>query len=363
MRKILALLCALLVLFSFIGCSLAVNDPPQNDENTAFVPDGKTLTVHFLDVGQGDSIFIELPTGKTVLIDASISEASDLIKAYIEGRGHEKIDYLIATHPHADHIGGMRAIVNAFEIGEVWMPNADSTSATYEKLLTAIEDKGLSIHTAKAGKSVLDEENLRLTLLAPCADEYESLNNYSAVVKLTYGKVGFLFTGDAEVLSENEMLASGVDLSADVLKIGHHGSSTSSSETFLKAVSPKWGVISCGKDNSYGHPHKEILASASKLGITLCRTDLEGTIVFTTDGAEITTTTVGEIPDIEDGENDGENEQNARWVLNTSSKKIHTPDCSSVATISEQNKALSSESIESLSEEGYTPCGSCKPTD
>lgn len=360
MRKLLALICALLTLLALTGCSFLPIDERPNEDSSAFLPDGKTMTVSFLDVGQGDSIFIELPDGRTMLIDASISEASDTIEGYIKGRGHEKIDYLIATHPHADHIGGMRAIVNAFEIGEVWMPNADSTSATYEKLLTAIDEKGLSIRTAKAGKVILEEENLKAVLLAPCSDEYDNLNDFSAVIKLTYGDASFLFTGDAEVLSENEMLASSADLSADVLKFGHHGSSTSSSEAFLKAVAPTWGIISCGEGNSYGHPHSETLASAAKSGITLCRTDLEGTIVFTTDGAAISTAAVGEIPD---AEGSGEGEQTYRWVLNTSSKKIHRPDCASVETISEQNKDTSDESIEVLSEGGYMPCGSCKPTD
>lgn len=353
MRKLLALFSALVLIFTFTAC--------DTDNPKFSVPsDGKTLTVSFLDVGQGDSIFIELPNGKNMLIDASEREYSDTIEGYIRGRGHDQIDYLVATHPHADHIGGMKAIVESLSIGEVWMPNADSTSATYENLLEAIADKGLKIQTAKAGKVILEEESLRIVLLAPCGEDYSSLNDYSAVIKLTYGATDFLFTGDAETPSEEEMLDSGADLSADVLKVGHHGSSTSSSDAFLKAVSPTWGVISCGKDNSYGHPHREFLESAARSNITLCRTDLEGTIVFTSDGSKVQTSTAGEIPD---APTDSGESANYKWVLNTSSKKIHTPDCGSVAAISEHNIGYSSESIEALTDEGYAPCGSCKPTD
>lgn len=357
MRKLLSFFTIFALLFTFIACDAEPTDSPS-------IPtDGKTLTVSFLDVGQGDASFIELPSGKTMLIDASESAYSDTIEQYIRGRGYSKIDYLVATHPHADHIGGMRAIVEAFDIGEVWMPNADSTSTTYEKLLTAIDDKGLTIRTAKAGKVILEDESLRIALLAPCGEEYADLNDYSAVIKLTYGATDFLFTGDAETLSEEEMLDSGADLSADVLKVGHHGSSTSSSDAFLKAVSPTYGVISCGKDNSYGHPHDEILSAAARYNITLCRTDLSGNIVFVSDGSEVKTSAVGNIPDAPTDRNENSDNDAYRWVLNTSSKKIHRPDCASVNTISEHNKRYSGESIASLSEEGYTACGSCQPTE
>ncbi len=353
MRKLLALWLALALLLPLAGCGgeLFPASTEQPDRLTA-PADGQTLTVSFLDVGQGDSVFIELPDSRTMLIDASESNYAGQIESYIRGRGHSKIDYLVATHPHSDHIGGMSAIVNAFDIGEVWMPDADSTTATYEKLLTAISDKGLKIHTAKAGKVILEEESLRISLLAPCSDSYSDLNNYSAVIKLTYGAARFLFTGDAEKLSEEEMLASGADLSADVLKIGHHGSSTSSSEAFLKAVAPSFGVISCGKDNSYGHPHQETLTAAEQLQIPLLRTDLEGTIVFSSDGSEIKRTEIG-----------SEISTDYLWVLNTSSKKIHRPDCPSAATINDKNKGYSKDTVASLQAQGYTPCGSCKPAD
>lgn len=358
-RKLLSLFLLLSVLLSCAGCGTV--DPGADLTVPA---DGKTLTVSFLDVGQGDSIFVELPDGDTMLIDASESDQAGGIIDYVQNRGHDTLDYVVATHPHADHIGGMAQVLKAFEVGEIWMPDADSASKTYENLLETIEDKEIPLHVATAGKTILSEESLVISLIAPCSDRYNDLNNYSAVVSLTYGKTRFLFTGDAETQSEEEILSSGVSLSADVLKLGHHGSSTSSSEAFVKAVNPKWGVISCGEGNSYGHPHVETLTRFGALGIELLRTDLLGTIVMTSDGSTVK---------YGDQESDGTLEGNStvtavtteavayHWILNTSSKKIHREDCPYAGSISESNRAESSKSVSELIAEGYSACGSCKP--
>lgn len=249
--------------------------------------DGTTLTVHYLDVGQGDSIFIELPQNKTMLIDASTGAYGEGIADYIEQKGYSKIDYLVATHPHADHIGGMEDIVKEFTIGEIYMPRASTTTKTYKNLLTAIKAKGNKINTAEAGVSIYGDSSLRIDILAPNSTSYEDLNNYSAVIKLSYGSRSFLFTGDAEKLSENEITA---DVSADVLKVGHHGSSTSSGEAFISRVNPKYAVISCGKDNSYGHPHKETMETLQKHNTEVFRTDTMGTIIATTNGTDLNLT-------------------------------------------------------------------------
>lgn len=362
-RKFLSLFLLLALLIPFAGCGSLV---PDAGADLAVPADGKTLTVSFLDVGQGDSIFIELPDGDTMLIDASEADQAEGIIDYIRGRGHDTLDYVVATHPHADHIGGMREVLEAFNVGEIWMPDADSDTKTYEKLLETVDAKKIPLHVAAAGKTVLSNESLSIDVIAPCSAEYDDLNDYSAVISLTYGKTRFIFTGDAEALSEAEILKSGVSLSADVLKLGHHGSSTSSSEAFVKAVDPKWGIISCGEGNSYGHPHRETLALAEKLGIELLRTDLLGTIVMTSDGTAV------KYGDVEsDGNADDDDDSDAvpapdtgyHWVLNTSSKKIHREDCASVDKISEGNRAESDKSVSQLEAEGYAPCGSCKPKD
>lgn len=253
-------------------------------QGTVAITPGEDLKVHFLDVGQGDSIFIELPTNETILIDASIKDASDKIINYLKEENVSKIDYVFATHPHSDHIGGMSAVIKAFDIGQIYMPKAVTTTKTYENLLLTIKDKSLKIKTAKAGNTIIDTDDLKLVVLAPNQDSYESLNNYSIVLKLTYKEKSFLFMGDAETLSEKEITG---DVEADVLKVGHHGSRTSTSQSFLNKVNPSYAVISVGLNNDYKHPHQEIADRLEKKNIKIYRTDQNGDIIFTTDGYNI----------------------------------------------------------------------------
>lgn len=253
-------------------------------QGTVAITPGEDLKVHFLDVGQGDSIFIELPTNETILIDASIKDASDKIINYLKEENVSKIDYVFATHPHSDHIGGMSAVIKAFDIGQIYMPKAVATTKTYENLLLTIKDKNLKIKTAKAGNTIIDTDDLKLVVLAPSQDSYESLNNYSIVLKLTYKEKSFLFMGDAETLSEKEITG---DVEADVLKVGHHGSRTSTSQAFLNKVNPSYAVISVGLDNDYKHPHQEVVDRLEKKNIKIYRTDQNGDIIFTTDGYNI----------------------------------------------------------------------------
>ena len=284
MKTSLKRILTLLVLFLFVfaaGCG--VTDASLAAGDVSF-QDGK-LNVAFLDVGQGDSILLKSPDGKTMLIDAGEATEEEVIKSALQNNGIEKIDYLIATHPHSDHIGSMPAIVEAYEIGEIYMPRASSNTKTYEQLLENIQEKGLTVHAGRAGVTLDFGEQVQGEFLAPASEEYEETNNDSLVLKLTYGETSFLFTGDAEALSEGEMLESTPEkLDADVLKVGHHGSSSSSSTDFLLAVSPEYAVISCGKENSYGHPHAETTYSLKQLGVTTYRTDLLGTILAVSDG-------------------------------------------------------------------------------
>lgn len=254
---------------------------------TADASSYKNLVVHYIDVGQADSIFIELPNSQTMLIDAGNEENGSQVVNYIKALGYSKITYLIATHPHADHIGGMAYVVNNINVGSVYMPKATTTTQTYADLLTAISNKGLSVSTAKAGITLFDADNLKVVMLAPNNDQYDDLNNYSAVIKITYKSNSFLFMGDAEELSENEMKLSDDILEADVLKVGHHGSASSTGFVFLTMVRPKYAVISVGADNDYGHPSQETLDLLSSFGIKTYRTDKDGTIVFTSDGTNI----------------------------------------------------------------------------
>lgn len=273
----LSLLFSLLIL-----CSCSFNFNNNNDSESAFQKG--ILNVHFLDVGQGDSIFIELPDEKTMLIDAGENYHGEGIKNYIGDCGYSKIDYLVATHPHADHIGSMGYIVRNMDIGSVYMPKAAANTKTYENLLESISDKGLKITSAKAGLTIAEESDYTINVVAPVTIDEDNLNNSSAVIKLTYKDNTFLFTGDAE---KKELETITYDISADILKVGHHGSTTSTTEEFLNAVNPSYAVISAGEGNSYGHPHKETLDLLEEFNCKVYRTDIDKTVVFSSDGKTI----------------------------------------------------------------------------
>lgn len=248
------------------------------------------LTVHFLDVGQADSILVQLPNNQTMLIDAGNNDDANFVVSYLEKLGVKKVDYLVGTHPHEDHIGGLDAVIKCFDIGKVIMPKKTNHTDTFKDVLVAIKDKGLKITKAEAGQVLLNEKDLNIAMIAPGSSSYDDLNNYSAVIKVTFGKISFLFEGDAEEFSEFEMLASSHSLKADVLKVGHHGSSSSTSTQFLKAVDPRYAVISVGAGNDYGHPHHETLDKLKNAGVKIYRTDKDGTLIFKSDGTKITVT-------------------------------------------------------------------------
>lgn len=246
--------------------------------------DQSNLTVHFLDVGQGDSTFIVFPDRKTILIDAGEGQYGDTIVNYIKSHGYSKIDYLIATHPHADHIGGITKVLEILPIGSIYIPNTTTTTQTFTDLLTAIKNKGLKINIAKAGVSIVNSDGISVSIIAPNSSSYEDLNNYSAVIKLKFNNNSFLFMGDAEELSEAEITA---NVKADVIKIGHHGSQSSTGDEFLNRVLPRYAIISVGADNSYGHPSQITIDKLNKAGVNTYRTDQDGTVVFESDGTSI----------------------------------------------------------------------------
>jgi len=341
---------------------------PVGSEATSFSGAAQSgmLAVHFIDVGQGDSEFIELPGGETMLIDGGEREYGETVCSYISSLGYSEITYLVATHPHSDHIGGLPQVLADFDVENVYMPNVSSSSAIYGEFLDRVEAEGCMVTQAAASVGVIDENGLCAEFLAPVEDEYSELNNYSAVLKLTYGSTSFLFMGDAEELSEQQITA---DVSANVIKVGHHGSDTSSSQQFVQRVSPQYAVFEVGKDNSYGHPSAEAVGRWQNAGAQILRTDLLGNIVITSDGEGLTVNTSqnAETP----AETSSQAQTSAQttsaaqqsaeysYILNTSSKKIHLPDCSYAANMSEKNKEITSKSVEQLESEGYTPCKNC----
>ena len=239
------------------------------------------LLIDFIDVGQADSILIR-NQDKTMLIDAGTNEAGETVVNYLKNLGITQIDYLIGTHPHEDHIGGLDDVISQFDIGQIYMPKIETTTKTFEDVLDAVEAKNLSVTSPNKGDTLEIGQAQGQFMTDPILDE-DNLNLSSLVIRIEFGNNSFLFMGDAE--EENEETVSWPK--ADVLKVGHHGSSTSSSENFLQQVQPKYAVIMVGEGNSYGLPKQETIDKLNKLGTQIYRTDEDGTIQMTSDGNEI----------------------------------------------------------------------------
>lgn len=250
------------------------------DNNVSKPLNDAVLRVNYIDVGQGDSTLIELPNKEIMLIDAGEKNQAQKVISYIKNLGYNKIDYVIGTHPHSDHIGGLEDVVNTFDIGKIYMPKKASNSKTFANLLLAIKNKGLKVNTGKNGISIVNTDDLKLELIAP-VKEYMDANNNSLVLSLTYKNRRFLFMGDAEVSSEKDIDKS---VKCDVVKIGHHGSDTASSTDFVNKTNASYVVISVGKNNIYKHPYDTILKRWQDSGAKIYRTDQLGNIVITTDG-------------------------------------------------------------------------------
>lgn len=244
------------------------------------------LEVHYIDVGQGDSILVK-QNGESLLIDGGSAEYSDTVLNYLKDNNISNLKYVIATHPHEDHIGGLKKVIDNITVENIIMPKVVHTSNTYENLLKSISNKGIKITTPKSSDTYSIGAST-LEILAPINNNYVDLNNYSIISKLKFGNRSFIFTGDAEKLSEGELIDKQLDLSADVLKVAHHGSDSSTSQVFLDAVNPTYAVISVGKDNSYGHPTQTVMNRLKDKNIKTYRTDESGTIIATSDGTNIT---------------------------------------------------------------------------
>lgn len=272
--------------------SVLSNDSPVSSDNQASSTEDeltKELKVVFLDVGQGDCILISCE-GHHMLIDAGGEAYGTRVWKFLKDNGVETLDYCIGTHLDADHVGGMDVIVQKFDCAGIILPDYTRDTKAYRDLMDVIRWRRL----VPVRPSVGDSYRLgsaEFVILAPSAGEHEDDNDYSIVILLKYGENSFLFTGDATETSETEMLALNGDLKADVLKAAHHGSSSSTGENFLEAVSPEYVVVSCGENNDYGHPHKSFLKRVKKAGSEILRTDEAGTITFVSDGETLTVMT------------------------------------------------------------------------
>jgi len=240
------------------------------------------LNIHYIDVGQADSILLTL-NDKAMLIDGGNNSDGKLVVDYITKQGISSLDYVIGTHPHEDHIGGLDNVIKNFDVKNVLMPKVQNDTKTFEDVLDAISSKKLSITTPNIGDTY-DFSEAKFTILSCKNEKTKELNECSIVIRLVFGEQSYIFCADAEIVNEYDMLNSGLTLKSNVLKVGHHGSTTSSLEKFLRAVDPEVAVISVGEGNDYGHPHKEVMERLNKLGIKVYRTDYSGTIVISSDG-------------------------------------------------------------------------------
>lgn len=251
------------------------------------VPKDSELMISYMDVGQGDAAYIKV-NGNDILIDAGPRSNSKELLEQLKAKNIDDFELVIATHPHEDHIGGMVDVFKEYEVKAFYSPKITHTTKTYENLVKAVKDEGLKTKELKGGMVIDLGEGAKFEVFTPQKSEYEELNDYSPIMKLSFGDTSYLFTGDAEKLAEEEALAKyKTSLDSDVIKFGHHGSSSSSSNTFIEAVSPKYGIISCAKDNKYGHPHRETLDIIKKYNIKTFRTDTDGEIILTSDGKSI----------------------------------------------------------------------------
>ena len=361
--------------------------PTQPEATTPpAIPNSSGFKVYFIDVGQADAALV-ICDGKAMLIDGGNAADSNLIYSFLKKKGVSHLDYIIATHAHEDHVGGLSGALNYATVDTVYCPTKSYSSNAFNNFANNVAKQGKSITVPSRGAQ-FSLGSAACTVLA--VNTESDVNNTSIVLRIVYGSTSFLFTGDAEREVEQAMINRGVPLKSTVLKVGHHGSYTSSSYQFIWNVMPSYAVISCGKGNSYGHPHDEVLSRLRDADVYLFRTDLQGDITCTSNGSSVSfsvsrnwnanvfgdvgnnstqppqTPTEPEVTEPEVTEPpateapSGGNEE-CDYILNTKSMKFHEPECEWAQKINYKNREEYTGSREDLIEQGYEPCGGCNP--
>ena len=347
MKKFLSLLIMVALLLS--GCVVEIPLPAET--TAATVTAGDSFTIHYIDVGQADCILLETE-GRFMLIDGGNREDSQLVVSYLEQQGVQELEAVVCTHAHEDHVGGLPSVLAVYPTKAVYAPTRTYSSNIFDKFVYYTDQQGLTITIPQPGDT-FQLGQAKITVLGP-VKSYPDPNNTSIVLMADFLDTRFLFTGDMEKEAENDMLdhwGEQYNWNCDVLKSGHHGSSTSSSYRLIYETDPEYIVISVGKDNSYGHPHRETIALYKDAGIPAFRTDELGHVIVTSDGSNVTLTWEKQNAQPEDVET-----ADMTYIGNKNSKKLHISSCASLPKAENQ---VIFENYEEAIAAGYTPCSSC----
>ena len=363
-QRLAALAAAAALVLSLAGCSGLPSVPggsadvvPNPSASAAAAVDtvDAPLEVHFIDVGQALSVLVECD-GQFMLYDGGNVDDGSLIVSYLQSQGVEQLEYVFCSHAHEDHVGGLAAALAYFPAYHVYSPVTDASTKCFQDFVKYTQQQGLQVEVPAVG-TMWPLGGATVTMLGPVA-QYSDTNDTSIVLRIDYGSTSFLLTGDMEKTAETDLVNSGANLRADVLQVGHHGSSTSTSYLFPNAVLPEMGIISCGVNNKYGHPHEETLSILRDAGVDVYRTDLQGTITIGSDGQNYTVGTEHFAADSALNPTDPAASSTAQqaYIGNVNSKKFHLPTCPNLPA--EKNQILFSSYQEAV-EAGYTPCSSC----
>lgn len=333
--------------------------PSQSDDPTALPEGNSSFAVHFIDVGQADAALV-LCDGHAMLIDGGNAEDSKLIYSYLKKHGVDHLDYVVCTHAHEDHVGGLSGAMTYATVATVFAPVKEAETKVFTNFVNKARERGCEITIPEAGDR-FSLGSAAVTVIGP-SKSYSDTNNTSIVLRIVYGELSFLFTGDMESDAEADLVDSNAPLASTVLKVGHHGSETSSSYRFIRAVAPQYGVISVGTDNSYGHPDEIVLSRFRDAEVKLYRTDMQGDIICTSnDGKTLTFTTVKNsdaITNPTEGNGSDSGNHAYQYVGNIESQKFHSINCSRLPAEDKRIYFLTREEAEKA---GYIPCGVCKP--